>query len=91
MFEAAIPIAFSGGIGHIQSKTGHSTVVGLADGDDVEGGDRPLESLERELAGRLHLDFVLDLRVEALRDQDLAGVASSASRDARFVTAPIAA
>ena len=43
----------------------------LADGDDVERYDRPLETLERELAGRLHVDVVLDLRVETLRDQDL--------------------
>jgi hypothetical protein len=54
MFEAAIPIAFSGGIGHIQSKTGHSSSDGLADGDDVEGRNRSLKALERELARRLH-------------------------------------
>jgi hypothetical protein len=32
-----------------------------------------LEPFERELADRLHFDFVFDLRVKALRDQDLAG------------------
>jgi hypothetical protein len=45
----------------------------LADGDDVERRDRSLEPFERELPDRLHFDLVFDLRVEALRDKDLAG------------------
>src|SRR6476659_1662701 len=40
----------------------------VADGDHVEGRDRPLEPLESELAGRFHLDVFFDLRVEPLRD-----------------------
>ena len=63
----------------------------LADSENVERRNRPLETLERELAGRFHLDGVFDLGVEPLRDQDLPAGRPSASRDARFVTAPIAA
>ena len=43
----------------------------LADGDDVERYDRPLETLEHELAGRFHVDIVLDLCVKTLCNQDL--------------------
>ena len=45
----------------------------LAHHDDVERCDRALETLEGHLADRLHLDVVLDFRVETLCDQDLAG------------------
>ena len=45
----------------------------LTDAEHVECGDRSLEPLEPELAHRLHLDLVSDLRVQALRDEDLAG------------------
>ena len=63
----------------------------FADGEDVEGRDRPLEPLERERADRFHHDIVLDLGKEPLLDQTWSAVASSASLAARFVTVPIAA
>jgi hypothetical protein len=40
---------------------------------DDECGDRPLESPERDLADELHVDGDLDLGVETLSNQDLAG------------------
>src|SRR5215207_9255571 len=43
----------------------------LADANDVECNDWPLEALEHELAGRLYVDVPLDLCVEPLRNQDL--------------------
>src|SRR5262245_321043 len=74
MFEVAIPIAFSGGIAAIQSRARCRREPRLlANRDEVERRHRSLEPLERELAGRLRLDVVFDLGVEALRDQDLAG------------------
>jgi hypothetical protein len=42
-----------------------------AEREHVERGDGPLEPLQRELDCRLHLDVLVDLRVETLRDQDL--------------------
>src|SRR3954447_8472782 len=39
--------------------------------DDVERRDGSRETLQGELAGRLDIDLVFDLRVEPLRDQDL--------------------
>jgi hypothetical protein len=41
------------------------------DTEDVERENRPLEPLELELAGRLGFHVVLDLRIDALGDQDL--------------------
>ena len=43
----------------------------LVNGEDVERLHRSRESLECELADRLHVDVVLDLRVETLRDENL--------------------
>src|SRR6478735_7748866 len=56
--------------GHRSRAAGRRLV---ADGNHVEGRDGSPETLQCELAGRLGLDLVLDLRVEALRDQDLTG------------------
>ena len=42
--------------------------------DDVVGRDRAGDALELELAGRLHVDHVLDGRVGPLAEQDLAGL-----------------
>ena len=56
----------------------------LTDAEHVECGDRSLEPLEPELADRLHVDPVLDLRVEALRDEDLAGLSRSFGRNVRW-------
>jgi hypothetical protein len=50
-----------------------------------------VEAFQRHLADRLDLHIAVDLGIEALLDEDLPPVASSASRDARFVTTPIAA
>src|SRR5262245_36673661 len=53
-----------------------STVLlsrGLANGHDIERRDRSLETLERELPGRFHVDVRFDLGEETLRDQDLTG------------------
>jgi hypothetical protein len=43
----------------------------LVNGEDVERRHRSRESLECELADRLRVDVVLDLRVETLRDENL--------------------
>ena len=69
--------------------------------DRVAAGSRAASTLytttgrwnpfEHELAGRLHVDHVLDLRVETLRDEDLCGRLVGEHRDAEFVTEPIAA
>ena len=43
----------------------------FAESNDVESSDSPLESLQLELADQLDLDFVLDLSVEPLGNEDL--------------------
>src|SRR5438477_10185209 len=57
----------------------------LANGENVEGGDRAREALERELTDRFDLDVVFHFGVEPLRDQDLAagGLVGEPRRETR--------
>ena len=55
-----------------------------------ESRDRLEESLKVEIADRLGLHEVFDRGHQALRDQDLAGLASPHRRAARLVMLPMA-